>query len=128
MELHPLNFLTHADDSLTLEEQPEEEDIYSYVEERVYEAETLAPSTQMGQNVGKEVGHNIDIFSSRATYDYPTKSTSLRPICNFCPLKRRRTLFRARWIFPLRWESQKEEENRRKTTQAISRSITFITH
>ena len=43
----------------------------------MFEAETLAPSTHMGQNVGTEVGHNIDLFSSKATYDYPTRSKSL---------------------------------------------------
>ena len=43
----------------------------------MFEAETLAPSTHMGQNVGTEVGHNIDLFSSKATYDYPTRSKSM---------------------------------------------------
>lgn len=53
----------------------------------MYEAETLAPSTQMGQNVGTEVGHNI--LSSRATYIYPTKSKFMNAIsiCNYCLFK-----------------------------------------
>jgi len=53
------------------EEKQEEEDGYTYVEEKMYEAKTFAPSTRFGQNFGTEYGHSIDMFSSSATYHYP---------------------------------------------------------